>query len=851
MGTLVQDLRYAVRVLAKAPGFTVIAVMTLALGIGANTAIFSMTYGILLRPLPYPDSSRLVQLFGTMANPQPQRIVYVSAHDFREVASQCRAFEQLAEYVEGGSTITGLGGPESVQTTHVSGDFFTVLGAKPILGRPILPTDAEPGHNQVAVLSYQLWQRRYGGDPGIVGEQITLTGEGESGNSNDTAAEERLYVVIGVMPSRFPFPNHGDLLLPQASWNNQSQLIAIGRLKRGISIGVANAELHTIAARIAAETPARHKNFDLSVGLLRNRMSEGYRTELLILLGAVAFVLLLACVNMSSLLIARSWARRREVAIRAILGATRWTLIRQFLSESVLLAILGAAFGILLAYWGIDLLRSMAPPGTPRVDEIGMDWLVLVYTVGISLFAGILVGLAPAMQLTRSGPGDALKESPHASSAGVFPHQPARLRNLLVVGEISVVFVLVAGSALALRSFSNLLNVNLGFQPAHILTMNVGFSAGIRANPERSKLAMDEVLQRIRSLPGVEDSAFGEWLPIGGGTMMEGGVEVEGKVDSGLVEQQLASQGYFSTLGIPLLAGRTFNEGDTKWFTAAPSKPKSNLLTANASQHSQSSPPSVPHSSERAQESSARVALVNEAFAKRFFDGKPLGKEFRVSGLGEKPVQVQIVGEVGDARDWDLKLVPVPEYYIPFAQVEGSPETNLFVRTAANPLAVAKTVREQVGVVDNDALIEDLRTMDSVVSERVAEPRFRTVLLSAFGGLGLLLAIIGVYGLISFGVVQRTHEIGVRMAFGAQPGNILGMLIWEGILLTAAGILIGVGGALALTRFLESLLFEIRPTDPATFVGVALALMLVALAACYVPVRRAMRIEPMEALRYE
>ncbi|MFZ0213967.1 MAG: ABC transporter permease [Candidatus Acidiferrales bacterium] len=847
---LLQDLRYGLRMLRKSPGFTAVAVLTLALGIGANTAIFSVTYGILLKPLPYPDSSRLVQLWETTAPPGPGRTVYISSRDFREIASQCRAFEHLAGYVEGGSTITGLGGPEGVQASYVSGNFFSVLGAQPLLGRPILPADAEPGHDQVAVLTYDLWQRRYGGDPGIIGKEITLTDEDEGENSSENTSKVSPYTIIGVMPSRFPFPNHGDLLLPQASWDRQHQLIAIGRLKREISIGAANAELHTIAARIGTEAPAGHRNFDLSVGLLRDRMSEGYITEFLILLGAVTFVLLLACVNTSSLLIARSWVRQKEVMIREILGATRWRLIRQFLSESVLLAFLGAALGLLFAYWGIDLLRSMAPPSTPRLDEVNIDRLVLAYTLGISILAGILFGLAPAMQFTRPGRDETSKKGSPGSLGRLSLRRPQRLKNLLVIGEISLAFVLVAGSTLVLRSFSNLMDVKLGFRPAHILTMNVNFSPAIRANPEWFKLAMDEVLQRTHALPGIENTAFGEWLPVGG-TSFEGSVRVDGKGDSEFVEYQLASPEYFATLGIPLLAGRSFSERDTNEFTPFPRQPNTSSPAPSASPHPESRSSSAVHSTKGTHEGTPLVAIVNETLAKRYFEGNPLGKEFRTSDPGGSPVQVQIVGEVGDTRDVSRALPPIAEYYIPFAQVEVSPETTLFVRTAANPMAMANAVREQVWMVDKDAPIGDVMTMNAVMSESVVEPRFQTALLSTFGVLGLLLAVVGVYGLVSYGMVQRTHEIGVRMALGAHPHDILRMLIREGTTLAAAGIVIGIGGALALTRFLASLLFEIRPTDPLTFAGVATLLILVALAACYIPARRAMRVDPMVALRYE
>ena len=847
MGTLIQDLRYAVRMLARAPGFTAVAVLTLALGIGANTAIFSVAYGILLKPLPYPDSSRLVQL--SLGNSKLGTIAYMRTQDFRETAAQSDVFEQLAGYTEGGSTIHGVGGPESVQTSFVSGIFFTALGARPLLGRPILPADAEPGHDQVAVVSYDLWQRRYGGDPGIIGKSIALTVMDESGSSEDNSLKTLPYTVIGVMPSRFPFPNHGDLLLPQASWERQFQVIAIARLKPGVSISEANTELHTIAVRIAAQTPAGHKNFDLSVGPLRDRMSEGYSTELLVLLGAVAFILLLACVNIGGLLLSRSWIRQKEVAIRETFGATRWRLIRQFLSESILLGLLGAFPGLLLGFWGINLLKSLAPPYSPRLDEISIDWLVLTYALGISVLAGILFGLAPALRLTRGELGQSLKESSLGSLTIIRSHGPARVKNLLVAGEIALVFVLVVGSALALRSFSNLMSVKLGFQPAHVLNMYVGFSPAMRANPQRFKLAVDEVLQRTRALPGVEDSAFSEWLPIGGSSTIEN-LQIAGSAYSGPVTCQVATPGYFSTLGIPLLAGRTFNDGD---FRA--SAPASNLSgnrppSSNSTTHSQkhSSSPAPPENEK--QKGPPLVAIVNESFAKDFFDGRALGKHFQAQCFGTSDL-VQIVGVVGDMRDVRRQLPPTPEFYTPVAQAEGPVASVLFVRTAANPMAMAKAVREQIWAVDNNAPVEDLKTMDAVISESVAEPRFETVLLGAFGGLGLALAIVGVYGLISYATIQRTHEIGVRMALGAGRGDVMRMILGEGMFLAFVGIVIGVGGALALTRFLRSMLFEVKPTDPATFIGVAILLTLVALAACYIPARRAMKVDPMAALRYE
>lgn len=487
----------------------------------------------------------------------------------------------------------------------------------------------------------------------------------------------------------------------------------------------------------------------------------------------------------------------------------------------------------------MNLLKSLAPSYTPRLDEIGINWLVLAYTFGISALAGILFGLAPALRLTRGGLGQSLKESSLGSLTIIRSHRPARIRNLLVAGEIALVFVLVVGSALALRSLSNLMRVKLGFQPAHVLSMYVGFSPAMRSNPQRFKLAVDDVLQRTRALPGVEDSAFSEWLPIGGSSTSEN-LQIAGSAYSGPVTCQVATPGYFSALDIPLLAGRTFNDGDFR--ASAPA--------SNAMSHSQKHSSSPVLAENEKQKGPPLVAIVNESFAKDFFDGRALGKYFQAACFGSSDL-VQIVGVVGDMRDVRPQLPPAPEFYTPVAQAEGPMASVLFVRTAVNPMATAKAVREQIWAVDNNAPIQDLKTMDAVMSESVAAPRFETVLLGTFGALGLLLAIVGVYGLISYATVQRTHEIGVRMALGAGRRDVMRMILGEGMFLAFVGIVVGVGGALALTRFLRSMLFEVKPTDPATFIGVTVLLLLVALAASYIPARRAMRIEPMEALRYE
>jgi predicted permease len=807
---LLQDVRYGLRMLRKSPGFTVVAVLTLALGIGANTAIFNVAYGILLKSLPYPHSSRILQIWVEGKRPEPYRIAYASRREFEVVRQQSHAFEQVAFYDEGGVTIIGGGPPESVQASTISGNFFAVLGTEPLLGRPILPGDMEPGHNQVAVISYALWQERFGGDPGIIGRAVLLQ-LSTAGTFADRANEARPYIVVGVLPSLFPFPNLGEVLTPPDPGWVLTQMIAIARLKQGTTLERANTELHTIAARLSEAYPEKEKDINLSAGTLRDRLTEDYRTKLLILLAAASFVLLLACVNVSGLLIARSWARQREVAIRATLGATRLRLLRQFLLESVLLAFLGGALGLLFAHWGSNFLLSIAPAETPRLDEIGIDRWVLAYVLAISCIGGMLFGLAPALQMTETGPGAALKEG-GAPFTGFYGTRRQGLQSMLVVGEIALAFVLVVGSMLVIRSFSKLTSVRMGYRLDHILTMWVSFSRSGCPNLKACKTTADEVLQGTRSIPGVESAAFGVWRPMS--TTFGALVLVEGRPETDRMQLQMASPGYFETLGVPLLAGRAFAGTD--------------------------------------RENSPLVTVVNQSMAKSYFEGSPLGKRisWRKDEHGER-IWIEVVGLVGDTRDDGPSQKTVPAFYIPISQAEFLPETTLLVRTSANPLSISHAIKEQVWAVDRNAPVSNAKTMDQVMSDRVAEPRFHALLLSAFGGLGLLLAVVGVYGVISYSAAQRTHEIGVRMAMGALPRDVAGIIVGEAGLLTSIGIAIGVGGALALGRFLQSLLFQVKPTDPATFVVVAFLLAATALLASYVPARRAMRVDPMVALRHE
>lgn len=811
MGTLWQDIRYALRMLRRSPGFTAVAILTLALGIGANTAIFSAVYGLLLRPLPYADASRLVTVdaykkysVGVMS------IISFSGDGWKQIRAHAPEFEQWATYSQGEFALTGEVEPEKLSGSEVSGDFFSVLGVHPLFGRPILASDTQPANARVVILSYALWKDMFGSDPSVVGREITL-------NSQP-------YRVIGVMPREVDFGAGEKGLWLSSSSPGSGRVVA--RLKRGLSVEQADAQLRVAASWFAAKYPKLMTalgGWELLASPVKRdtgNLSDG----LLILFGAVGFVLLIACVNISGLLLARGWARQKEVAIRAALGASRGRIVRQFLAESMILAFAGGALGILFAAWGIRTLRLIAPPGTPHLELLQLNMVVLAFTVGVSVLAGILFGLAPALQASERRVGPALKSVLGGSPAALSARRPHRFRGAFVVAEVALSVILVTAAVLAARSLENIISVKLGFRTDHILTLSVDFSSAV-CNPwdqnklTQCQLAVGSVLNRIRALPGVRTAAATSNAPLSG---FNGALSVQierrsgqvGVAHGSLIFGRSVSPGYFRTVGIPLLQGRSFSSADAQ--------------------------------------GGELVAIINKVFARTYFEGNPLGHRISVDkDKTGKPEWMQIVGEVGDTRDLDLTKEPAAQYYIPFDQETNFPGGSFVVRTSEDPLAIIAGARQAIWAVDKDAPITNVETMDQIVSSSIAEPRFRTSLLGAFGALGLILAMVGIYGVISYGVTQRTHEIGVRMALGAQPANVLRMIIREGMLLAGAGIIVGIGGALALTQFLRSLLFQIKPNDPATLLGVSVALALVALTACYAPARRAMRVDPMVALRYE
>lgn len=815
-----RDLAFGWRMMRKSPKFTAIAVLTLALGIGANSAIFSAVNGILLTPLPYPDLSRLVVILREECPP------YITPDQLREITERCTALERIATYDDTSLTLTGGSIPRQMSAARVSSDYFSLLGTRPLLGRTILPQEMQPGNDRVAVLSHRLWMDEFGGDTGIVGRDISV--------------DHKPYTVVGVMPRDFGagmfsyLPEYYDgsfdgMWVPQVPLPPRPRAVSgypylLARLKEDATLAQLNAQLKPLSDRFAATYPAGAgaqglrlfaKSFDLGI-------DPRVQIALWILLGAVGFVLLMACVNVTSLLVARSWTRQRELAIRSALGATRLRILRQLLAESLLLALAGCATGVFFSTWGIHLVRVIAPADTPRVDRIRIDAGVLWFTIGISLLVGVLVGLAPALQASSRRLGYAMKNGLGGSFAAVSIRPSHHLRSALVILEVLLAVILAAGGVLMGRSFYKLMNVNTGLDAGRFLTMRVGFSDLVGKDRDRCAMAAENILNRIRSLSGVQQAALSSGTPLTGYSVTGSGrygLYVEGREGVQLPADQRISHnsvtpGYFTSLGIRLLEGRDFEPGDR----------------------------------------TSQVAVVSQEFARKYIQGDPLGKRFSINPEDGRHFWWEIVGVVNDVRDratrHSLERTGFPpSFYTSFSFL--SDRWGIVARTSSDPMLSVPAIVRVVQSVDREARITDVETVDQMLDKSSAEPRFQTALVGSFGVLGLILAIIGVYGVISYSVVQRTHEIGVRMALGAQRTDILHMILREGMRLAVSGIAIGIGGALGLTRILRSMLFEIEPTDPATFVGVAIFLTIAALAACYIPARRATCVDPMLALRSE
>jgi putative ABC transport system permease protein len=805
MRTLLQDLKYGARVLAKAPGFTLVAVFVTALGIGANTAIFSVVNAVLLRPLPYEQPERLVRAYGVHEK-RGVTSMSISFLNFSDLREQGTTFDGLAAYSDTTSALTGAGAPEQVAAVQSSGELFEVLGARAALGRTLSRADERPGGAPVAVISHGTWQRRYGGDPAIVGRAVMLDG--------------KPLTVVGVLrpdfqflfanePAEFfvPLDPKGDMEVQRGA----GFLEVVGRLKEGVTLEQAADEARAVAARLAEAHPEENMGRGFRLAGAHEEMVGSLRPTLLVLLAAVGFVLLIACANVANLLLVRASRRGRELAIRVALGAGRGRVVRQLLTESLLLSTLGGAAGLLFAMWGVALISSFVPSDVPRFGEAGLDPAVLLFTLAASVLTGVVFGLAPALQASRVDLNESLKEGGRGSTEG----GKGRVRAALVIAEVAVSLVLLVGAGLLVKSFVRLRATDPGLDPRGVLTAAVALPETRYSKDEQITGFYERVLGRVAALPGVEASAAVMPLPLGDSNMSTT-FYVGGRPDPGPGAQpssaaRVITPDYLRAMGIPLVRGRAFTERDT---AEAP-----------------------------------MVILINEELARQHFPGEdPLGKRL-VLGLND--IDGEIVGVVGSVRHRRLSTAAGPEYYVPLRQVPfGS--LSLVVRARTDdPAQLAASLRAAVGEIDRELPVYRVRTMGALVAESVARQRFSMTLLAAFAALALVLAAVGVFSVMSFLVTQRTHEIGIRMALGAQARDILRMVVGGGMTLTVAGVSVGLLAAFGLTRLMSSLLYEVSATDPYVFAGVALLLALVALAACLVPALRATKVDPMEALRHE
>ncbi|HEX5835119.1 MAG TPA: ABC transporter permease [Pyrinomonadaceae bacterium] len=802
-----QDARYAVRSLRKHPGFTTVAIFTLALGISANTTIFSVINAVLLRPLPYHDADRLVTLIETIAE-RPIGVSYPNVVDWR---NQNTVFENVAAVRHRESfNLTGAGDSERLQGRLVSATFLSTLGVKPILGRDFAAEDDRQGAAPVVLLSHALWQRRFAGDEKIVGQQLMLNRES--------------FTVIGVTPAEFAYRLEADVMVPIglsterfSARGRDPGVEAIARLKPGVSAETANAELNTIAARLEQQYPESNNARRIRIDSLREQMVGNIRPILLTLLGAVGLVLLIACANVANLLLARAARRQKEIAIRNALGAGRSRILRQLFTESVMLALAAGMIGLLLAVVGTSLLSANLPDGIPRVGEIGIDISVLMFTLSASLLTGLLFGLAPALQTSNPALTETLKEGERNSSPG-----QNRTGKVLVVAEVALTLVLLIGAGLLVKSFWRLMGVNPGFNPENLLALQISVNAG---QDEGTRVAsfLDQLQQRVNQLPGVQSVAFSNGLPFESANqpafVIEGQAPPEpGREPNGIL--YITSNEYLETLGITLLRGRAFSAHDT--------------------------PSTTP------------VVLIDEVFARQYFPNEdPLGRRLKQGGTNAE--SREIVGIVRHVEHSSLEGLSASrgEVYYSFGQipVDRLPRfvrrVNLLVRTTVEPLSLTQSVREQIAALDKDQPVFNVRTMEQALAQSVAARRFSTILLSVFAALALVLAAVGIYGVISYSVAQRTREVGIRMALGAQTTDVLKLVVRDGLKLVVIGVAIGLAGAFMLTRLMSTLLFGVTPTDIVTYATVALALIGVALAACYIPARRAAKVDPLVALRFE
>ena len=819
MNTFWQDLRYGARMLTRKPGFTVIAVITLALGIGATTAIFSVVNGVLLRPLEYHDPQEIVTLLNQGRGP-------VSPANFLDFPSQTQSFEQMAAAEAWGGTLAGTDKPEEIGGLRMGEGLFELLGVPALVGRALQPEDFQPGKDHVLVLSHKLWKRAFGSDPGIVGQPITLSGEN--------------YTVVGVMPPQFQFPpfwsTRAELWAPldlrdRATSRGGSSLRVFARLKPGVGVAQAQSEIDAMNTRLAQAYPDTNAGINIRVDPLNDKVVGNVRVALLVLSGAVGFVLLIACANVACLLLAQAATRQKETAVRAALGASRWRILRQLLTESLLLSLCGSVAGLLVAVWGVDLLTTLLAGNTtsfsvrlPRLSEIKVDAMAAAFTLGVSLLTSVIFGLAPALGASKPDLNQVLKESGRGTTGGRH-----RLRETLVVAELALALVMLIGAGLLINSFMKLQAVDPGFNPRNLLTMTTSVAGNSQyIGPEREAFYR-QLTERLTALAGVASVSAINHLPLAGDRWGIA-VTIEGRplpepghgIEAAF---RVSRPDYFQTMGIPLRAGRDFTDSDR---------------------------PDAPG-----------VTIINETLARQHWpDEDPIGKRITLDDPRDtsRPVQwLTVVGVVKDVKQESWVDEPSNEIYLPFQQSGGFfrstarhyASMTIVVRTKVEPRSLAQAAQDTVRSLDRNLPVSNVVTMGQVIADSLWQPRFNLQLIGFFASVALALAAIGLYGVMSYSIAQRTHELGLRMALGAQRGDVIKLVLSQGIKLTLLGLTLGLLASAALTRLMSNLLFGVSATDPTTFAAITLVLIGVAVIACLVPAHRATKVDPMEALRYE
>jgi len=816
-----QDIRFGARMLMKNPGITFVVILALALGIGANTAIFSVVDAVLLRPLPYPESDRIVFINETSKSMDEISIAYPNFVDWR---NQNHVFENIGVYNRSSYNLTGTGEAERIVTGQVSADMFAVLRATPALGRVFTNDEDKPGAAPVVILSYPLWQRRFGGQASILNQPLPLNGKS--------------YTVIGIMPEGFRFPSRVEMWVPvgqlagDADWQqrgNHPGLYGVARLKPGVSFAQAKAEMDMIGANLAKQFEESNAGNGIGLRPLLEIFVGDVRRALWVLFAAVAFVLLIACANIANLLLARAQSRQKEMAIRSAMGAGRWRIARQLLTESVLLALIGGTLGMLIAQWGIRLILYISPDAIPRSREISMDWRVLVFTIGLAFVTGILFGLVPALQAGVVDVHETLKETGRGTSGRHW------LRSSLVVVEVATTLVLLIGAGLMIRSFYRLQKVNPGFSYEHLTSFTVSLPENKYNTAEKREQFYGQLLQNLHGLPGVEATAAATGLPLGNNGWQTGFV-VDGRPrpprdQTPLMEACLVTPDYFRAMNIPLKRGRYFTDQDNRSWLAGKDLSQLEEVERDVA--------------------GINAIVIDAEFARRYWPNEdPIGKRIAM-GSEKHPMLITVVGVVGRVKMEGLSQESHRvQGYFAFAQ-NPSNDMTVVLKASGDPNQLIAAVRQQVKTIDPDQPIYSVRTMDEIRAESVAPERLNLTLLSIFAGIALVLAIVGIYGVMSYSVTQRTHEIGIRMAIGAQPRDVFRMVIGQGMMLALIGVGIGLVGAFGLTRLMATMLFGVEPTDPATFAAIAVLLTGVALLACYVPGRRATKVDPVVSLRYE